>query len=53
MKELVRQHFGSIVLAAAILLAVIIHAVITRYLPVTAGGFAYVLDRWTGKTESQ
>ena len=53
MKELARQHFGSIVLAAAILLAVIVHAVTTRYVPVTAGGSAYVVDRWTGKTEMQ
>ena len=41
------------ILAAAILLAVIVHAVTTRYVPVTAGGSAYVVDRWTGKTEMQ
>jgi hypothetical protein len=52
MKELLRQHFSSVVLAIAILLAVIIHALTTRYVPVKNRGYTDVVDRWTGYTES-
>jgi hypothetical protein len=52
MKELLKQHLGSIVLAAAILLAVIIHALTTRYVPVKHDVYMDIVDRWTGKVVS-
>jgi hypothetical protein len=54
-KELIKQHFGAIVLAFAILLAVIIHACATRYVIITSrdgrtgGDDVVVYDRWTGQ----
>jgi len=51
MKEIVKQHLGSIVLAVAILLAVIIYAVTTRYVPVAHGDYMNIVDRWTGNVK--
>ena len=48
MKDLFNKHLGSIALAIAILLAVIIHALTTRYVVVKTGQSYDVIDRWTG-----
>jgi hypothetical protein len=52
MKELLKQHFSSIVLVVAILLAVIIHSLTTRYVPVKHAVYMDIVDRWTGKVVS-
>jgi hypothetical protein len=49
MRELIKQHFGSVVIAVAILLAVIIHAFATRYAAVHHSGVVIIVDHWTGK----
>jgi hypothetical protein len=52
-KELLKQHLGSIVLAIAILAAVIIHARASRYVMIKTksriGDTVEVYDRWTGE----
>jgi hypothetical protein len=52
-KELLEQHLGSIVLAIAILVAVIIHARARRYVMIKTksriGDDVVVYDRWTGE----
>jgi hypothetical protein len=49
MKELIKQHFGSVVLAVAILLAVIIHGCTIRYVALKGAFGTDVVDRWTGE----
>ncbi len=53
MKELLKQHFGSVVLAVAILLTVIFYARATRYVMIKThsriGDDVQVYDRWTGE----
>jgi len=53
-KELLKQHLGSIAIAVAIFLAVVIHAVTTRYIVVKTKSLSgrddtHIFDRWTGR----
>ena len=45
---MIKNHFGSIVIAAAIIIAALIYARVNRYEPVRGGAGVMTFDRWSG-----